>query len=356
MEVAKTLVLNQRLSQAAHWAHAHFLYLLLAVYGLAALVPGPGLALRAIKLGNVQFVGPLNIPALLLAFLLFNAGFGTRSAALRDWRRSGIALACGTLANLLVPVAFLLFLHGGLHFWHNPDEVQNILVGLALVASMPIAGSSTAWSQNSSGDLTLSLGLVLLSTVLSPLTTPFLLHIGGWITTGDYSEDLHELAGQGSGQFLLFFVLAPSLLGMAVRWLAGDRQVPTIQPALKFCNTVALLILCYANAAVSLPQVVAKPDSDFLVLTALITVALSMVAFSSGLLLARLLKLGRPQQAALVFGLGMSNNGTGLVIAAGTLGDHPLVLLPILLYNLIQHLVAGAIDRLLFVKRASSSM
>ncbi len=52
--------------------------------------------------------------------------------------------------------------------WHNPDEVQNILVGLALVASMPIAGSSTAWSQNADGDMALSLGLVLGSTLLSP--------------------------------------------------------------------------------------------------------------------------------------------------------------------------------------------
>jgi BASS family bile acid:Na+ symporter len=56
--------------------------------------------------------------------------------------------------------------------WHSNGEVQNILVGLALVASMPIAGSSTAWSQNASGDVTLSFGLVLGSTLLSPLTTP----------------------------------------------------------------------------------------------------------------------------------------------------------------------------------------
>jgi predicted Na+-dependent transporter len=57
--------------------------------------------------------------------------------------------------------------------------VQNILVGLALVASMPVAGSSTAWSQNTDGDMALSLGLVLLTTLLSPLTTPAALHAVG---------------------------------------------------------------------------------------------------------------------------------------------------------------------------------
>jgi hypothetical protein len=94
---------------------------------------------------------------------------------------------------------FILVVSQTMRFWHNPDEVQNILVGLALVASMPIAGSSTAWSQNASGDLALSLGLVVLSTLLSPLTTPVALHSVGPLTSGDYSEDLHELASSGTG-------------------------------------------------------------------------------------------------------------------------------------------------------------
>jgi predicted Na+-dependent transporter len=73
-------------------------------------------------------------------------------------------------------VAFVFVVSYALRWRHNGDETQNILVGLALVASMPIAGSSTAWSQHASGDLTISLGLVLLSTLTSPLTTPLILH------------------------------------------------------------------------------------------------------------------------------------------------------------------------------------
>jgi len=40
----------------------------------------------------------------------------------------------------------------------------------------------------------------------------------------------------------------------------------------------------------------------------------------------------------------MSNNGTGLVLASVTLADHAMVTLPIIFYNLVQHLVAGAVD------------
>jgi hypothetical protein len=47
-----------------------------------------------------------------------------------------------------------------------------------------------------------------------------------------------------------------------------------------------------------------------------------------------------------MFGLGMNNNGTGLVMASMALADHPRVLLPIIFYNLVQHLAAGATDRI----------
>jgi BASS family bile acid:Na+ symporter len=48
-----------------------------------------------------------------------------------------------------------------------------------------------------------------------------------------------------------------------------------------------------------------------------------------------------------MFGLGMTNNGTGLVLASVALPEYPRIVLPILIYNLIQHLVAGAAQRML---------
>src|SRR5262249_62230029 len=97
--------------------------------------------------------------------------------------------------------------------WHNPDEVQVILVGLALVAAMPIAGSSTAWTQNANGDLALGLGLVLFSTFLSPITTPLTFDCVEQMASGEYAQALDDLEGQGTGVLLLGCVLLPSLLG-----------------------------------------------------------------------------------------------------------------------------------------------
>jgi BASS family bile acid:Na+ symporter len=286
----------------------------------------------------------------LLALLLFNAGLGARFSAMRHIRQSALLMGAGTLVNLVAPLLAILAVNFCLHFWHSTAEFQNILTGMVLVASMPIAGSSTAWAQNAKGDLTVSLGLVLLSTALSPLTTPLLLRAGSWMTIGEWSQRLHALSRQGTGDFLLAYVLMPAVAGILTRLLLGDGRMQRFQPPIKIVNTAALVLLCYMNAAVSLPRLVARPDADFLALVLLVTVFLCIVMFGAGWLLARLLRLDPARQAPLVFGLGMNNNGTGLVVAGGALADHPLVLIPILLYNLVQHLAAGLADRLLFIR------
>src|SRR5262249_46664964 len=148
--------------------------------------------------------------------LLLNAGLGTRIVSLHHWIRSAEALITGVLGNLFIPLLYIAAVSQLMRLWHNPDEVENILVGLALIASMPIAGSSTAWAQNANGNLALRLGLVLLSTVLSPVTAPAALHAVGLMAQGDYARTLHDMAGYGTGVFLILLVLVPSGLGILV--------------------------------------------------------------------------------------------------------------------------------------------
>lgn len=329
-------------AKISHVVHQQFIWMLIGSYLLAGIFPDFGLVIRSVSLGTISF------PMLMLGFLLFNAGMGVELSELRQLRHAPMSLILGLLANLLIPIGFIWGVMPTMRYWHNPDEVQNILVGLALVASMPIAGSSTAWSQNASGNLALSLGLVLCSTFLSPLTTPFALHAVGLMTQGDYSEDLHELAASGTGWFLTVSVIVPSLVGIWCRHLLGSHRVGSGKPYLKLANSAVLLLLNYSNAAVSLPQTIADPDADFLAVTVGITLLLCFVAFAAGWGIAYLRKSSQAERIALMFGLGMNNNGTGLVLASMTLADHPRVLLPIIFYNLVQHLVASSVDFVMF--------
>jgi BASS family bile acid:Na+ symporter len=324
--------------------HRHFLWLLLGAYAAAALIPGPGLWLKNLTLLELPSRGEqarFTLPMLMLAVLLFNAGLGADTSRPRELLRGLPLLGAGLLANLLLPLAFTAGLALALWPWHSSDEAQCILVGLALVAAMPVAGSSTAWSQNNNGDVSLSLGLVLLSTLLSPLTTPVVLRIAAALTSGDYAAELRGLAAGGTGFFLLACVALPSLLGVLGRRLAGGERMDAARPRLKLVNSVTLLLLNYGNGAVSLPQAVSYPDWDFLAIIVLAAVGLCVTGFCVGWWLGRPFGADRPRRTALMFGLGMSNNGSGLVLAGLALTAYPRAMLPLLVYNLVQHLVAG---------------
>src|SRR5262249_10106787 len=165
--------LTSQLLALLQFFHRHFLWFLIGAYAVAAIVPAPGLWIRDVRLGDIAiFDTPIHASLLLvlLAALMFNAGLGVKTEHLQALMREFGVLAAGLAANVLVPIAYIFAITTlVLNFWHNPQEAQHILVGLALVAAMPVAGASTAWVQNSNGNLALSLGLVLCSTLLSPL-------------------------------------------------------------------------------------------------------------------------------------------------------------------------------------------
>ena len=139
--------------------------------------------------------------------------------------------------------------------------------------------------------------------------------------------------------FLLWLILLPSAAEILLRMAArGPRW---LNQAAKGVNVCIILVLNYSNASISLPTVAKRPDIDFLVLILVTAMGLCAVCFGAGWLLSRLLKAEHSQQVSMTFGLGMSNNGAGLVVASATLANHPAVMLPSIFYTLIQHVLAG---------------
>ena len=323
------------------FAHRHFLGLLVGSYLLAAAWPSAGEAIRHTAVADVGVV--ISLPVVLLGFLLFHAGLAADAAELGGLVRRPAALLAGVAATVAVPLVVVVGLAAGLGWWHDPDEARCLVAGLGIVAAMPVAGSSAAWSQRAGGSTALSLGLVVASTLLSPLTTPLALAAVGPLS-GDGSA---ALGGSGTVTFLLVGVVIPSVAGMAVRRWAGAAAVARVLPRLKPAGTAVLLVLCYANATASMPAVAADPDWDYLGLAVGAAVVLCGSGFAAGWAVARLVGAGGPQRASLVFGLGMTNNGTGLVLAGAALGGMPAAVLPVLAYNLVQHLVAGTVSRAL---------
>ena len=330
----------------SQFLHHHLLWFLIGVYALAAFFPTGGLWFRNVSFGDLtifQEKTHISLLMIMLASLMFNAGLGLKTSHLQTVMQKKLVLLSGLAANLVIPLAYIFGVTLVMRLWYDPDEAQHILVGLALVAAMPIAGSSTAWAQNSNGNLALSLGLVLFSTILSPIVTPVAFQVFGEMATDEYETVLHGLAAYGSGTFLGLWVVLPSMLGLAVRFMVQEAWLTTVMPYLKLINSVDLLLLNYSNASVSLPQAIADRDVDFLAVTLGITTGLCFTAFASGYGLSRLFKIDQAEQVSLMYGLGMNNNGTGLVLASLALASYPRVMVPIIFYNLVQHLAAGTV-------------
>jgi bile acid:Na+ symporter, BASS family len=173
------------------------------------------------------------------------------------------------------------------------------------------------------------------------------LHVFGKMASAEYERVLYDLAAYGSGAFLGLWIVLPSVLGLCVRFAVPEPQLTTVMPFIKLINAVVLLLLNYSNASVSLPQAVADHDFDFLAVTVGITAGLCFATFASGYGLSRLFKVDQADRISLMYGLGMNNNGTGLVLASLVLASYPRVMVPIICYNLVQHLVAGSIHEVL---------
>lgn len=340
---------QQAIEAGSRFCQRHFLFLLLGAYLAAVLWPGLGVWIHDVPIVESLFGQQgtrVTAPMLMLALLLLNAGLAVQGLQLGQFKRQSTVVLAGLSANLLVPVLFIFSVTPLLYHWLEPGKVQTILLGLALISSMPIAASSAAWSQNCNGNLIVSLALIIVSTLLSPLTTPVALWSYGVLVRGDLGEELRGLTMHTLGPFLILCVTGPSLLGLVLNRILGESRLASARPFLKLCNAGLLILLIYANGSVSLPQACTSSDPGFLGMILVLDFLLGVLTFTTGWWVGRVMQADFAQQTSLMFGLGMSNNGSGLVLASVALAGHPLVMLPIIVYNLIQHLLAGSVAML----------
>jgi BASS family bile acid:Na+ symporter len=281
----------------------------------------------------------------MLAYLLFSAGLGVQTAQLRRLLRDPRPLFAGLAASFAVPVAFLVAVSQLVGGWLGADHAVTLLVGLSVLAAVSVGPTSTLWVQHANGNLALSLGLVLLSTLLSPVRTPAVFRASGFLVQEDCARVLHELVACGAGALLIVAVILPSLLGLAVKAALGETRVAPAVPLLKLVGPVNFLVLTYANASAALPQVVADPDLGFLAVTLGVTAGLCLTTFATGWGIARLLRADQGQRSALLFGMGMTNNSLAQALASAIAVSHPLVIALIVTHTLVQQLAAGVASR-----------
>lgn len=325
------------------WVHRNLLWLLVASYVLAGFLPEPGEMIRGLSLTRATG-DEVTAPMLLLALLLFCGAAVVRWSQLRElMQRPGILLL-GLIAIWLVPCLFVSALGWVLPSLLGEYVTTGMLVGLALVAAMPVANSSVAWCQNARGNVALSLGLIILTIVLSPLAAPQMLNLMGLSLSSQETAQCEQLVKQFSGTFFIVWVILPSFAGILFNKLMGLQAIDRLRGLLRMISAATLLTLNYANASIAMPRVFDADAPRMILISSVLAILLSALGVASGWLLSRLLAVDPASRTALMFGFSMKHTGLALVLAGQVLHTEPRVILMIVLATLLQHVVAGMAD------------
>jgi len=342
-----TAALEYTADATGRTVRAHLAVATLLVCALGCALPGPGALVR-----HCHPVPGVTPPMLMLLAAMFIGGFEVRAAdVVRALLRPGLLLA-GLGVALVLRMVVLLGAERAAGCWPDQREALWLVVGLSLTATMPVAGAAQTWGAKAHADAPLGLGLVLATTLLSPLTVPLGLVLAEEPESGGPREVLDGLArADSTSGFMAFWVAAPLLAGLGARHLtrrlAGGRARAAALPWLRLLGLLNALGLTYLNAAGVFGEIALRPEPRLVGLALLAGAAVCAAPFAAGWLTARQARTGQRETAALTLATGMNNTSAAAALAGSQFSGHPAVLLPIFFYGMAQQLLAACVPRLL---------
>ncbi|MFD7474122.1 sodium-dependent transporter [Streptomyces sp. NPDC059837] len=316
-------------------------------YAGALLLPGPGLWLRQahpLPLGTL-FRLPLSSAPFLLSLVLFSAGLQVPVRALGRVLRRPSALLAGLVLHLAIPLLVIPFVAFLLRWSPDADGGSGLVTAMILIVAMPVAAGATVWTGKGDGDQPTMVGLVLASTLLSPLTAPLVIRLLTPLLSGGYAQSLAVSDHSVRGGFTLVGVVLPCAAGILFRlalppsWLS--RVLGVVVPVALACS----LVLTYVNASGALGSFLTRPRPLLFGAALAVAALVCLLSFVLGRCAARLLRLEPPAASSLTLACGMNNSSAGAVLITATLPDKPHLLLPVLAYGLLQKTAANRVVR-----------
>ncbi|MFE1878984.1 bile acid:sodium symporter family protein [Streptomyces diastatochromogenes] len=325
------------------------------MYVAAALLPGPGLWLRhPHSLGFAGLAEPrLGIPQFLLALVLFGAGLQVPLRELGLLLRRPAALLAGLALHVLAPLLIVPGVAFALRQSPDQDGGSGMVTAMILVVAMPVAAGATVWTAKGDGDQPTAVGLVLASTLVSPLTVPLTLAAPGPLLHGSYAGRPATTASAAGDSFALTSVVLPCALGLLGRLAlpagARDRLLGAVVPA----ALLGSLLLTYVNASGVLGPFLRHPRPILLAAAPAVAATVCGLSFTLGGVTARLLRLDARAGASVTLACGMNNSSASAVLITTALPDRPQILLPVLAYGVFQKVAAGRVVRSAATSRRS---
>jgi predicted Na+-dependent transporter len=229
-------------------------------------------------------------------------------------------------AHVLMPVIAMLV---SSIFFKDTDIVS----GFVLLFSGPTAVSGFIWVTILKGDMALCLTLILLDTLLAPLVVPGTLSVlmGAKI----------EMNMSGVALSLLFMVVIPTIIGVAVNETSKGKIPSVICPYLDPAAKISLMLVIAANASVVAPGI--RFDNPVIWIAAIAVIILTFTGFMLIKLTTVIGKCRAPKDITMIISGGLRNNSAVMTIAVAFFPE--AAVLPTLLSIVFQQTIAAVIGK-----------
>ena len=266
----------------------------------------------------------------LFAFMTFqNSLTNTFANLVRTLRHPTPMLVALVVSAALMPAMACLL--GGALFGSDP----NLVCGLVLEYSVPVAVVSSMWINMLGGDIALGLATILVSTLLAPVTIPF---------------TLQALLGQtvrvdatGMMVDMLFSVALPALAGTLANDLSHGRASRELSPVIAPAAKIALVLVILTNSTGVAPYV--RNLTPQLVAVAAFVCVFAASGYAVGLVVARAWRRPQAQEVSLTYLCGMRNISAGAVLAGEYFPGE--VMFPVVIGTLFQQVLAAGFGSLM---------
>ena len=288
----------------------------------------PACVVLGVLFPQIGAMRPLVIP--LFAFMTFQSSLSNTFGNLaRTVRHPAPMLVSLVLASVVMPCAACALATA--LFGTNP----NLVCGVVLEYSVPIAVVCAMWTNMLGGDPALSLATILVSTVAAPFTIPLTLHA---LLGQTIEVDSARMMGE-----MIVSIALPALAGTAANDLTHGRAARELSPVIAPAAKIALVLVILTNSTGVAPYV--RNLTPTLVAVAAFICAFSAGGYAIGLLVARVMRRPYDQTASMTYLVGMRNISAGAVIAGEYFPGE--VMFPVVIGTLFQQVLAACFGNLL---------
>ena len=205
---------------------------------------------------------------------------------------------------------------------------EDLALGVILVGCCPGGTASNVITYIAGGDVALSVGMTIVSTLVAPLATPALVYMlaGAWVEVSFIAMVLSVVK----------VILVPVLLGILIRSILG-KQIQKISELLPLISVVSIVMIISGIVAVNADKII---SCGMLVLG--VVILHNLCGMGIGLVAAKLLKVPYDKVTAIAIEVGMQNSGLAISLATANFAANPLATLPGAIFS-VWHNMSGSV-------------